>query len=95
MNILNQVRKIYRFFDNKYNVNQWENVWYDPDKDTMINEMPRDELYDIYIVNKNGKIKIIRKKNKFELIASRFKLYKKYLVIVQLKQEEKEAPPAE
>lgn len=71
----------------KYNKGTWERIWYDPERDTIVNELPVLEIYDIYILQKNGKIKHFKNLNKLQVIATRFSCYKRYIIIVQLKEK--------
>ena len=90
MKVFDNLRDAYKLVINKYDPSQWLVVWYDPNKEVIINELSNDEMYDMYMIRKHGRIKKIRRKTKIQVIAKRFKYYKKYLVVVQLRSEEYE-----
>ncbi len=88
MSVMEKFKKMYHLVGNKYDTSQWKAILYDPDRDVIIEELPNTDRYDVFILHKNGKISKIKNRSKLEVMAIRFKLYKKYLVVIQLKEKE-------
>lgn len=62
-------------------------IYYNPDEESIINVLSDNHKYDIYRINRRGKLKLKRNKNKLQVIGLRFKYIKRYIIIVQIKEE--------
>jgi hypothetical protein len=65
-------------------------IWFDINRDEIIKTLSQDKKYDIYIITKRGRIKVFRSKKFLNVIALRFRYYKKYMVIAEVFVPQKE-----
>ena len=68
----------------RYQIIDRERVWFDINRDDIIENLHEHGKYDIYIISKRGRIKYLKRRNLLKVIALRFKYYKKYMVIVEI-----------
>lgn len=59
-------------------------IWFDINRDEIISNLDTSNKYDVYVITKRGRIKVKRNLTFLRVIASRFKYFKKYIVIARV-----------